>query len=114
MLRIAKQGRRVRVEAQNAVSAERFRRSENKDFIGEPLSEQSRREARAALAKYASHAPRGQESQRGIKIDVPRRVAAHMRDLYMRLAQAGGTRFACSFTSKEQCRDFCRRHGKLR
>ena len=111
---IGKQGSRVGVKAQNAGPAERFRRSENNDFIGESLPNQSRRHARAALAKDPGQAARGQETQRGIKIGAPRRVAAHMRDLDMRLAQARGTRFARPLGSNNQRRDFFRRGGEPR
>ena len=73
-----------------------------------------RRHARAALAKNPGQAARGQESQRGMKIDAPRRVAAHMRDLDMGLTQARGTCFACSFAGDNQGRKRCRRRGKPR
>ena len=114
MVRGAKQGRRVGVEAQNAFPAERFWRGENNDFIGEPLPDQSRRQARAALAENPGQAARGQKSQRGIKIDAPPRVAVNIRDLDTRLAQARGPRFARPLAGDGQGRNPCRRGGKPR
>ncbi len=58
MLGIAKQGRRVRVEAQNAVPPEWYWRGEDKDFIGKPLPYQFRRHTRAALAENPGQAAR--------------------------------------------------------